>query len=307
VAVYLVVIVVLWFTREEFRSALPFGPRDPDRIVVAGMDVAPALTDDLVHWFGAKYPDVEVARHGGNSLQAMEDLLNRRCDVAFSIREPTEAENALFVEHTGDRALCSPVAVGAILIAASGTDRIDPVSLDDLRSFLLGEDAKGEPAKADDPPFPRLYVPDPNGAEWDVLLERLGIAAGDRARAEQRVTFLADASAVREAVADDPGSIGIVAAWGGEAFAGLHPLDVQAEVDGETVVVTPNVETVASGAYPLYHHLYVCCLPANRRQASVFVTLVTEGPGQRHIERAGFLPARWTAREVILTREGGEE
>jgi len=289
VVVYLAVVVVLWTTREEFREALPFGqPKTPDRLVISGLDVAAPLTADLVAWFERTYPEVETVRRGGGSLSALEDLLHGRCDVAFSARPPTPVEAALFRTHTGDSTLCHPVATGALVLWAGEDYASTFVSRGDLEIFL----ATGEA-----PSFRRMYVPDPNLAWWDVLLERLELSPDVRERAAERVVFLAHETAVREAVRDDPEAIGVTSDWEPSSTDGVRRLAL-----GEA---WPDHDTVAKGHYPLYHHLYVCCSESNRRQASVFVTLAVGGPGQRHIERAGFVPARWTAREVILSREGG--
>jgi ABC-type phosphate transport system substrate-binding protein len=295
IIVYLLVIAAIWYLRGDLRDVF-HGDDRPDRLVIAGLDVAPPLTRDLVDWFERTYPDVESVPRGGGSVAALEDLVNGRCDVAFTARPPTPREAELFRAHGADSVLAFPVATGALVLWAGSGFPEDGVSANDLTEFLAGRAA----------PFLRMYVPDPNLAWWDVLLDRLDVAPPGREEAADRVVFLQDTAAVLEAVARDPESIGLTSDWAPAPPDDVHPLAFLGGADGDTVATRPTHETVAGGTYPLYHHLYVCCSESNRRHASVFVTLVTSGPGQRYVERAGFVPARWTAREVLLTREGSE-
>jgi hypothetical protein len=71
--------------------------------------------------------------------------------------------------------------------------------------------------------------------------------------------------------------------------------------------VPPDYETIGTGAYPLHHRLFVACLPGEDIQAAMLVTHFVSDAGQRQVERAGRLPARRTAREILLNRDPVEE
>jgi hypothetical protein len=72
--------------------------------------------------------------------------------------------------------------------------------------------------------------------------------------------------------------------------------------DTGLVPVEPGYEHVGYGEYPLYHYLYIACLANGSTRGAMFVTHVTSDRGQRQVERAGFLPARQTVRQIYLTR-----
>jgi hypothetical protein len=58
---------------------------------------------------------------------------------------------------------------------------------------------------------------------------------------------------------------------------------------------------VATGTYPLHHRLYLACRENGSREGGKFLTYLASARGLRQVERAGVVPARQNAREIILT------
>ena len=80
---------------------------------------------------------------------------------------------------------------------------------------------------------------------------------------------------------------------------GVHAVAVRA--DKGAAAAMPEFEAIAYGSYPLYHYLYAASLANGSVRGAMFVTHLTSDRGQRQIERAGFLPARQTARAIVIT------
>ena len=80
--------------------------------------------DVLVAHYRRDYPDLDIRIQGGGTNQALEDLVNRRADVAFLSRPPTPAEQDLFRQVDGDTAIVEPVGIGAIVVLA-GSEAFD--------------------------------------------------------------------------------------------------------------------------------------------------------------------------------------
>lgn len=204
-----------------------------------------------------------------------------------------------------DSVLCFPIALGGIVLVANSLSGVESITMDDLRR--LARDQK-------DSRFDRLYIPDPNQGVWDAFRQSLGVSenvafpGGKPAAALQNITFLKDDDAVLEAVLADPRGLGLASTLNlpdslPELAADRAIYTVPVLPDTGLVPVEPGYAQIGYGEYPLYHYLYVACLAHGSIRASMFVTHLTSDRGQRHVERAGFLPARQVMRPVYLTRK----
>ncbi|MCA9751957.1 MAG: hypothetical protein KC591_07180 [Gemmatimonadetes bacterium] len=290
VAIYVAIVAALWFGRDDVRR-LVLTPSEPDRpLVVSGRLAAPAIVAELLDEFAAKYPEVKLRDGRGDAIEALEDLLNRRTDVAFSLRAPTDEELAFFRETAEDSLGVWPVATGALVVWTRADTAIEAISLDSLATFL---------ATGDGAPYSHVYAPAPASGVPDALASRradLRLPASD-----PRVIWVADEEAVRASLAADPTAIGIGAAWGRADFDDPPGLRILPLRRPGGALVRPGPETLTSGDYPLYLHLVVSSALSRRRESSMFVTWVADDRIQRRLDRSGFVPARWTSRPVVLT------
>jgi ABC-type phosphate transport system substrate-binding protein len=170
---------------------------------------------------------------------------------------------------------------------------VDSLVLDELRGFLNDEMNER---------FEHFYAPDPNQGLWDSFRSGLGMPASDEA--SPRVTFLKNQAEVVQAVAADPRALGIASTLDlPDSLAEWGVRLAKIKKDAVSPAVDPTYENVGYGEYPLFHYLYVACLANGSVRAAMFVTQLTSDRGQRQIERAGVLPARQTARPIVLTRQ----
>jgi len=113
---------------------------------------------------------------------------------------------------------------------------------------------------------------------------------------------LKDEKQVVDAVLADPRGIGITSTLSlpdTVVAEGVHAVAIRADKGGAAAM--PEYEAIAYGSYPLYHYLYAASLANGSVRGAMFVTHLTSDRGQRQIERAGFLPARQTARAIVIT------
>jgi ABC-type phosphate transport system substrate-binding protein len=297
-AVYVTAIAVIFVVRggadlRPLRQLLSTGSPADSTLTIAGRDLAPALIDDLVASYRRDYPTLALTFTPGSTNQALEDLLNLKADVAFLYRPPTADEQAQLRTLDGDTAVVLPVAVGGLAVIAAPNAALTSLTMAEVAAAVADSGAA----------TPRLYVPDPNEGAWDALRQRLGRPAGAGAPG---VVFLADAGAVVDAVVADPGSLGLVSTFTLPRDAAVRRVAVSAAA-GDTAAA-PTFTNLVTGAYPLYHWLYIVSRTRGGIQGTKFVTHLVSPRGQRQVERAGVVPARQMAREIILTREplGGQ-
>jgi phosphate transport system substrate-binding protein len=281
--------ILVFRVMPSLRSKAPVltFPSADRSLVITGAGLAPELVARLADEYRAEYPAVEITTHAGGTTQALEDLVNRRADVAFLAREPKPEEAKLIRDH-GDSVETYPVALGGIAIVAGSASPQGPLDGEGLRRILLGE---AEPR--------RLIVPDPNRGLWDALAQRLELAPG---ALPANVTWVASETEVLEAVAGDRSALGIASTLAlPESLESAGARFVPIRKSPEALAFTANKQEVATGEYPLFHYLYVSCRPGSGALASGFVTFLFSGRGQRLVSRAGYLPAREVPRPIQLT------
>jgi ABC-type phosphate transport system substrate-binding protein len=208
-------------------------------------------------------------------------------------RPPTREEKSIVMSAVRDSVLYFPIALGGIEVLAHDGSGPDSLEADELRRVLRGDRH---------PAFDHLYAPDPNQGLWDAFRTCLGLSIN--APVPESVVFLEDEKAVVDAVPADPRGIGIASTLSlpdTVTSTGVHAVAVRA--DGHAVAAMPGYAKIAYGDYPLFHHLYAACLANRSVRGAMFVTYLTSDRGQRHVEREGFLPARHTARAIVITQE----
>jgi len=274
-------------------------------LVLAGRDLAPGLVDVLVDHYRRDYPGLDIRTLPGGTNQALEDLVNRRADVAFLSRPPTPAEQDLFRQVVGDTAIVEPVGLGGILILA-GSDTILKDS-PGMTVAHLGKLMAGDTQGVCD----RFYAADPNLGYW-AAAARLTGRDSDPVD-EAAVIYLANDREVARAVANDRRAMGMVVTFDLPAIFSPNLPAWEDSTAGPVIIpvadrpggpaTEPTYENVAEGAYPLFVSLFVACRTNGGIQGGKFLTHLASGRGQRQIERAGCIPARQVLREIFLTTQ----
>jgi ABC-type phosphate transport system substrate-binding protein len=310
VIIYAVVAVGIFIYRNDIdwsRLTTAFQGREQGEptLVLAGRNLAPDLVDILVNHYRRDYPELDIQTLPGGTNQALEDLVNRRADVAFLSRPPMPAEQDLFRQVDGDTAIVEPVGLGGILILA-GSDTIlkdsQVMTVEHLGGLMAG-DTQGF--------CDRFYAADPNLGYW-AAAARLTGRVSDPVD-EAAVIYLANDREVARAVANDGRAMGMVVSFDLPAiFSPTLPAWEDSTVGPVIVPVAdrpggpatePTYENVAGGAYPLFVSLFVACRTNGGIQGGKFLTHLASGRGQRQIERAGCIPARQVLREIFLTTQ----
>ncbi len=295
-AIYAAVLLgLLWFrVLPSMRSGPPaavFSPEDKS-LGISGTGLAPKLIESLLAEYASDYPDIAVDARAGGTTQALEDLVNRRTDVAFLARPPSEDESRIIRER-GDSVATYPIALGGIAVLASSRSAPESIDTESLRRTLGGESTT------------RVYVPEPNRGLWDAAASLLKLDAA----APPNVAWVESEERVVEAVSADAAALGLAStlALGDSLEArGVRFVPIRGVPEGPAF--TANPQSVAAGEYPLFHYLYVSCRPGSGALASGFVTYLFSGRGQRLVSRSGFLPAREVPRLIQLASRpiGGE-
>jgi ABC-type phosphate transport system substrate-binding protein len=298
IAFYLLVVVVVIVLRgpalRTGGSGFRFSTESDTvkTITLAGVDLAPELMPRIISDYTWASPGLHVNTLEGGTARALEAMANHRAQVGLLYRLPNRDERSILLSAVKDSVLCFPIALGGIEILAHDGTGPDSLSAEDLRRALRGESVPG---------FDTVWAPEPNGGLWDALRTCLGFSQS--APVPPSVKFLKDEKQVVDAVIADPKGIGIASTLtlpDTVLTGGVHAVAIRPDQGGAAAM--PEYERIGYGEYPLYHYLYAACLANGSVRGAMFVTHLTSDRGQRQIERAGFLPARQTARAIVLTR-----
>src|SRR5688572_467020 len=261
-------------------------------ITLAGLELAPELIPRVISDYEFGHPQLHVIAQDGGTARALEALVNRRASVGLMYRLPTPEERSIVLSAISDSVLCFPFALGGIAVLVNEHAAVDSLGENDLRRALRGEKQPG---------FERIYAPDPNQGLWDAFRGCLGFSP--KAAMPDSVVFLKDEKAVVEAVLADSRAIGIASTLSlpdTVMATGVRAVPIRAD-DGQAAVM-PEYTKIGYAEYPLFHYLYAACLANGSVRGAMFVAHLTSDRGQRQVERAGFLPARQTARAIVITR-----
>jgi ABC-type phosphate transport system substrate-binding protein len=283
----------LWPTMQgEIKKVQNVQKASEGAIVISGSDNAANLVMESIAQFKSDYPKIEMSMNGGGTISALEDLLNRRADVAILSRPPLPREIEIATGH-GDSLLFFPVALGGISLLAHRQSAIASVSVDHLRQAV--EAGMGQLPVAGRS-F-RVYGPDPNGGLWNALLERLEVGTS----LQPAYAPVAEGADVLTAIRNDPESIGFASDLTFELAADDPDLVAVPIVVEAGSSFAPTKANIMSGSYPLFHYVYMCTTARRGPLAAGFVTYFSQSTGQKWVARRGFLPARLPVREIRLT------
>jgi ABC-type phosphate transport system substrate-binding protein len=296
ILVYIAVVAGLLLFKVGPELGLPLFVDTPDPpIIVAGRDVAPHLIGALTEEYERVRPSVQVDFREGGTIQAIEDLLNRRAEVAL-LGRPVSQEEIEIIAAAGDSIMTYPIALGAIAVIASNANPMERLTVDELRDLLTD----GQPGRAAAGERPVLvHLAHPNLGLWPALAEQLGLPIEPAPPAG----WLAGDLEVTRAVSENPSAIGIVSTLSLPSVPGNEEWRfVAVSASADEPAYEPTWIDLRSGAYLLSHHLYLGCLKGAGQKEASFVDFLFSPRGQRLVDSERFVAAREVAREILLAR-----
>jgi len=214
-------------------------------------------------------PDVQISIAGGGSGVGIKQAGEGLVDIGNSGRKPTDEEVAKYGLKVFRWALDG---VGAVVHPANPGQSLRK---DQLKQIFAGTinnwETLGGPDKAIN-----LYTRDEASGTRDVFWSK----ALDKGEIHARANVVPSNGAMKTAVANDPYAIGYVSA--GHIDATVAPV----ALDG----VTPTIETVKSGAYPVSRGLFSLTKGEPRGLAKLFIEYLFSIVGKQIVTDKGFIP-----------------
>lgn len=255
-------------------------PAREQALTVKGSDTLVMLAQRLAETFMEKNPGATVQVTGGGSGTGIAGLINGTTQVATASRTMKAAEEAHVQSRRGQPAVDHAVALDGIAIYVHEDNPVPHLTLEQLKGIYQGEikdwsEVGGEAGAI------TLYSRENNSGTYAFVKDEV-LDGEDFSPLAQT---LPGTAAVVNAVAKDPKGIG----YGGIAYGSdVRPLAVKKDEASEAV--TPSMETVTSGAYPIARKLYMYTVGEPTGVAAQFLEFATSPEGQKLAEKAGYYP-----------------
>lgn len=250
-------------------------------VVVRGSDTMLALLQRWAERGSRALGGLRVQVTGGGSGTGLRALADGTADIAAASRsiEPDE-RRAVAARGHGD-AVEHTVALDAVALYVHPGNRTPSLSLAQARALYTGRVGRWSALGGPDLPVV-LYGRESSSGTYAFFKERV-LAHDDYAPEAQS---LPGTAAVLQAVARDPGAVGY-AGLGESRHVRALPLR-----DAHDEAVTPNLEAVRAGRYPLVRPLFLYTAGAPSPDAARWIAWALSPAGQAEASAAGFVPAR---------------
>lgn len=249
-------------------------------ITVHGSDTMVLLGQQWAEKYMSEHPDVIVQVNGGGSGTGIAALINGSTDICQASRAMKPKEWEQMRTKYGSEPEEIVVARDGLTVYLHESNPLASLTVEQLRRIYVGEitnwkDLGGRDARI------VVYGRENSSGTYAFFKEHV-LGEADFAAGVQT---LSGTGAVVNAVAQDPAGIG----YGGAAYAaGIRVCPLAAESGSEPV--TPELDTVSSGAYPLARDLYFYLRGEPQGATADFVHWVLGEEGQAIVSSVGYFP-----------------
>lgn len=267
-----------------FQSASARG--QSDSLVVLGSETMRAMVSECADSFMARNPNAVITVKGGGSGDGLTNLLLGMTDMGMTSR-PLLAKETGFARSKGIDLTLTAIAQDGVAIIVHPSSTIASLTLDQTRAAFSGNLARWSMLAVEGRPGPDLPV---------VAIARAA-GSGTAALFAQRVLTVAETLVARQLptneaivaeVADTPGAIG---------YTGLGALRNSADrvkvlaikASADTPAITPTVEAVSQGRYPLSRALFFATVGEQSGIAERFIAHCAGPAGQEIVQKAGYI------------------
>ena len=252
-------------------------------IMIKGSDTMVNLMSNMAEAFMREHKHINVAVTGGGSGTGIAALINGTTQLCASSRkmnakemQQARAQNVLPIEHA--------IGLDGLAVMVNPSNSVSELSLEQLRKIYTGEYTNWR---------------DVGGPTQEIVLLSRESNSGTYVYFQEHVLnkqdyspkarLLPSTAAVVQSVSADLGAIG----YGGLAYAENPGVKmVKVKTDADTPGVTPTMENVLNGSYPISRplFLYTNGQPAGATQE--FVSYAAGPQGQAIVEQTGYIPLK---------------
>ena len=251
-------------------------------ITVKGSDTMVILGQRWAEEYMNKNPGISIQVTGGGSGTGIAALINGATDICESSRPMKEKEKQDIRARHGKEVKEIPVALDGLAIYVHRSNPIQSITRAQLKSTYRGRLSNWRELGWENAQIV-TYSRENNSGTYVFFKEHIL----DNEDFAENVQTLPGTAAIVNAVANDRRSIG----YGGIAYStGIRAVPVVGKEGGEAV--SPSLETVQSGKYPLSRNLYFYTAGEPLGHIKEFINWVLSDEGQKTCDQVGYYPLK---------------
>lgn len=247
-----------------------------------GSDTMVQLAQRWAEEYGKKNTGLKVEVSGGGSGTGISALINGTTDIANASRPMKQEERDQVKAKFGADVVEIPVAKDGIAIYANEGNKVDSLTVEQLRDIYLGKitdwkDLGGEPGKI------ILYGRENSSGTYEFFKEHVL----EKKDFPAEVQTLSGTGGIVSAITKDPKGIG----YGGAGYAkGIKEIKIVSPTT--KMAMAPTEENVLSGAYPLSRNLFFYLRAQPTGDTKAYIDWVLSSEGQAIVKESGYFPLK---------------
>jgi phosphate transport system substrate-binding protein len=253
-----------------------------EKITIKGSDTMVILGQRWAEEYMKKHPEIELQVTGGGSGTGISALINGTTDICNSSRPMKDSERNQLKEKFGSRGVEIKCALDGLSIYVNQLNPVKDLTLGQIKGIYTGTITSWKALGGPDEKI-ILYGRENNSGTYVYFKDEV-LGGEDFAGTTQHMPGTA---AVVNAVTKDRWGIG----YGGSAY-GQGIREVPVRKDTLSPALSPTMENIKSGAYPIsrFLYMYVRTRPAGAMKA--YIDWILGDEGQKIVTDVGYFPIR---------------
>ena len=269
-------------------TASAFAAKDDNSIQIKGSDTMVNLAQSWAEKYMEENSGDFVAVTGGGSGTGLSSLISGSCDIAMSSRNIKDKEIAL-AKQKGINPFEIKVALDGLAVVISPANPVDKLTLEQLAGIFTGKISNWKEVGGKEARIVVLSREVNSGTHvyFKEHVLRSNNASGKEEFAPSAL-MLSSSQAIADEVAANPSAIG----YYGMGYISNKQKTIAVARDEKSEYVSPSIENVLSGKYPISRPLYLYTNNQPQGLIKKFVDYTLSREGQEIVVKTDFVPVK---------------
>jgi len=265
-----------------------FAGKNNNSIQIKGSDTMVNLGQAWAEKYMEENPGAFVAVTGGGSGTGLSSLISGSCDIAMSSRNIKDKEIVL-AKQKGINPFEIKVALDGLAVVVNPTNSVSKLTIDQLAGIFTGKISNWKEVGGKDQKIVILSREVNSGTHVyfkEHVLRKMD--ANSKEEFAPSALMLSSSQAIADEVAGNSGAIG----YYGMGYICNKQKAIAVAKDAKSEYVTPNIENVISGKYPISRPLFLYTNAEPQGLIKKFVDYTLSKEGQEIVVKTDFVPTR---------------
>jgi len=269
-------------------TASAFAAKDDNSIQIKGSDTMVNLAQSWAEKYMEENSGDFVAVTGGGSGTGLSSLISGSCDIAMSSRNIKDKEIAL-AKQKGINPFEIKVALDGLAVVISPANPVDKLTLEQLAGIFTGRISNWKEVGGKEA---RIVVLSREVNSGTHVYFKEHVLRSNNASGKEEFTpsalMLSSSQAIADEVAANPSAIG----YYGMGYISNKQKTIAVARDEKSEYVSPSIENVLSGKYPISRPLYLYTNNQPQGLIKKFVDYTLSREGQEIVVKTDFVPVK---------------